>query len=143
MEVTSIGSTCSVRKIGSQSLAAATPAPVTRTAALSAATAGRRIAVRQRPRPALGADASRAGAAEAAEAVASLAQAASVSTSLVRGAASAASTSCASARAVVQRAQAGGAAGDVVAVVVGHAGRLVDQSAQDALTRVTHGGSAP
>jgi hypothetical protein len=43
----------------------------------------------------------------------------------------------------VQVAEAGGARGDVGAVGVGHAGRLVDQAAQHAVTRVTHGGSAP
>ena len=44
---------------------------------------------------------------------------------------------------VLQAGEADGAGGDVGAVVVGHAGRLVDQAAQDALTRMTHGGSAP
>ena len=44
---------------------------------------------------------------------------------------------------VVQCAQAGRAAGDVRAVGVGHAGRLVDQPAQHALSRMTHDGSTP
>jgi hypothetical protein len=97
LEVTSTGSTCSVRKIGSQSLAAATPAPVTSTTALSAATTGRRSAGRQRPRVAP-ATAGRPAGAVAAVVVAKRFQAASVSTGT--DVASAASTSRASARVV-------------------------------------------
>jgi hypothetical protein len=97
VDVISTGSTLSVWKIGSQSLAAATPAPVSRTTALSAATAGRRTAVRH-PRRA-GAAGRNAGAAGAGAAE-NRAQAASVSTSVVCEVASAEPTSCASARAL-------------------------------------------
>jgi hypothetical protein len=91
--VTATGSTCSARKIGSQSLAAATPAPVTSTTALIAATAGRRTADRHRLRPVV----IGTGRAEAAVAVENRAHAASVSTGC--DVARAASTSRASARA--------------------------------------------
>ena len=135
------GATSSARKISSQPLAAAAPAPVRTRPTASAATAGRRSRVRDRP------------VRDSADPTPGRLRGCGRGQALPGGVhihvrcALLGRQGRADVRGVLshggQRGEALRAAGDVLAVGVGHPGRLVEQPAQHAFSRMTHDGSTP